>query len=199
MGDAWSTKIQDELIKYQKFEHQPTFIVKINEHYSADENYNSTSFEDLKIVSVGYQQYIIKEIKINTFITLINNHYKNPFINRIRLYDYFSNKIAEDDNVILMATSNCKKRNLAKYNSMSDLVYKSPITKPGLCINKNIMVEIEYIDIYEEEHKKYFQNGYPVDETTYKKNSKYNVKNEVSIDDFDILEYLKQYNWQTNQ
>lgn len=192
-------KKQNELIKYQKFEHQPTFIVKISEHYGGDENFNDASFEDLKIKSIGYQQYIIKEIKINTFITLTNNHYKNPFIDRIRLYDYFYKKMGGNDDAIIIGTSNREKRNLAKYNSITNLFYKSPRTEPGMCINKDIMVEIEYIDVYEEEHIKYFQNGYPVDETTYKKNSRYNVKNEVSIDDFDILEYLKQYNLQTNQ
>lgn len=191
-------KTQNELIKYQKCEHQPTFIVKINQHYGGDKNFNDASFEDIKIMSLVYQQYIIKDIKINTFITLKNNNYKNSFIGRIRLYDYFYIK-RENDDTILIGTSNSEKRNLAKYNSMINLVYKSPRTEPGICINKDIMVEIEYIDVYEEEHKKYFQNGYPVDETTYLRNSNYKSCNEVSIDDFDILEYLKRHNQQTVQ
>lgn len=189
-------KNQNELIEYQKCEHQPTFIVEINKHYGEDKSFNDASYEDLKINCVGNQQYIIVDIKINTYITLKTNYYKNPIVDRIRLYDYFNIRMGKDENAILTATSNRDKRNFAKYISMKNCLYNLPRTERNIHITKDIMVEIEYIDVYQEKRKKYFQNGLPVDETTYLRNSDYKFCNEYSIDDFDLLEYLKRHNLQ---
>lgn len=67
-----------------------------------------------------------------------------------------------------------------------------PDNGPDMDFDKDIMVRIVYVDLYEETHTKYFRNGYPVDEKTYLKYSSYTAGHEASIDNFDMWAYRKQ-------
>lgn len=182
-------KMQDELIKYQKMEHRPNFIVRLTPHYGGDENANDSSFEELTIHNIGNQSYLINDIDINTYITCAFDDEREQFRYRIRFYDYFIKEGREaNSDVIFKATSNREKRNLAKYLSMTDSVYNGKKMR----FSKDIMVRIVYVDLYEETHIKYFRNGYPVDEKTYLEYSNFIVGHEASIDNFDVHTYHNQ-------
>lgn len=186
-------KTQDELIKYQKLEHQPNYILKITEYRGQDENGKDSSFEELVIYNMGNQSYLIKNIAVDVFITWDCNFKDKHFNDRILFFDYFITKKRESDNTVYVATSNRDKRNLAKYSAMNRYANSLPSAYdvPDMFFEKDIMTKIEYIDLYEEAHIKYYRNGYPVDKDTYLKLSKYS--NQASIDNFDMWEYRKEH------
>lgn len=184
-------KMQNELIRYQKMEHQPNFSIKIPQHYGHDENAEDSSYEEVMINNIGNHSYLIKDIQVDVYITCSFKFNNDSLSERILLYDYFTHKVRyNDDNHILTATSSREKRNLARYNSMLELS-RNTNNVSNVTFAKDILIMIEYVDLYEETHVKYFMNGYPIDKETYIKHSTHSTENEFSIDNFDVIKYIK--------
>ena len=77
---------------------------------------------------------------------------------------------------------------MAKYGSLLAYSYSLPDAHdiPKIDFEKNTLVMIEYIDLYNEPRVKYFQNGYPVDKDTYEKYTACQLGHYASIEDFDL-------------
>lgn len=185
-------KMQDRLLEYQKMEHQPNFIVKTVEFCGHDEKGKDTSYEELEIYNYGTRSFIIKDIKVNTFIVWTYDHPNQHFVDNIDFFDYWGNTQRVSDNDLIYKSKNSKMRkNLARYNSL--LSYSNSLPDihdiPKIDFEKNTMVRIEYVDLYNEPHIKYFQNGYPVDKDTYYKCITSLPGHYASIDNFNLWDY----------
>lgn len=189
-------KMQDQLLEYQKMEHQPNFIIKNVEYPGHDEEGKDSSYEELEIYNYGTRSFLIKNIIVKTFLVWTYNHPNQHFVDNIHLFDYWSNAQRISDNDLIFKTKNSKtRRNLAKYGSLLAYSYSLPDAHdiPKIDFEKNTMVMIEYIDLYNEPRVKYFQNGYPVDKDTYEKYTACQLGHYASIEDFDLWKYKSKH------
>ena len=183
-------KMQQELMAYQKMEHQPIFKIKLHEHPGMDDNGKDATYEDLVIQNVGNQSMIIKNISINVFITWTFDYYLDHFLDRIYFYDYFvTQERNSETDVIFTAKGSRNNRNLGKYLEFLNYANNLPDSAPYMDFEKDILVKIEYIDLYNETKIKYFRNGYPIDEETYSISSKTTAEHTTSLAGFNLWEY----------
>ena len=183
-------KTQYEFLEFQKREHQPNYILKIKKYYGYNKDYNDTSYEELLIRNVGHNSAMITDIKVDVFINCKMESPTENFTDRIRIYDYYAykNEFSEGD-LIYRATGTRNKPNYAFYDALLELSRNEHEKGIMLTFLKDIMVKIDYIDLYDESHSKYFRNGLRIDEKTYNKCTKYKLRHEASIDDFDFYKY----------
>jgi len=189
-------KMQDRLLEYQKMEHQPNFIVKNLEFHGHDQEGKDSSYEEIEIYNYGTHSFLIKNITVKTFLVWTYEHPHQHFIDNIYFFDYWGNTQRVSNNDLIFKSSNYKvRKNLARYDSLltysRDLYDTHDISK--ISFQKNTMVIIEYIDLYNEPHAKYFQNGYPVDKDTYEKCTTNLPGHYASIDTFDPWEYKSKH------
>lgn len=186
-------KMQQELLQYQKMEHQPKFIIKSVKHPGRDESGDST-YEEIKIHNVGNQSILIKDVTVGAYVTWDYEYKLDRFLDRIHFHDYFSSssQVASDE-AIYIATSDHEKRNFAKYKALEDYAFNLPNGAPEMLFSKDILVKIQYIDLYNEAQTKYFLNGYPIEEETYQKHTATTCERWTSIHTFDKWSYKNKY------
>lgn len=187
-------KMQQELMAYQKMEHQPIFKIKLLEHHGADDNGKDATYEDLVIQNVGNQSMIIKNIFVKVFITWSYDYNFDHFLDRIYFYDYFVSQDRNYENdVIFTAKGSRSNRNLGKYLEFVNLANNLPDSAPYMDFDKEILVMIEYIDLYNETRIKYFRNGYPIDENSYCISSKTTSEHTTSLAGFNLWKYKSEH------
>ncbi len=162
---------QEMQIRYQKMEHQPFFIVKaVRRPYQKDGQ--DVYCEEVEVFNYGYKSFAIENIKISAFVQMSRTSIEEGNKEyRMRMYDYFGiiSYIKDDNNQVASTHMSHLNENLENYLKLYNFIYSQSSDKSikSIILSKDILVKIEYKDVYEEERAVYFQNGMQIDESHY--------------------------------
>jgi hypothetical protein len=162
---AKQTNIYKQQAKYEKQEHQPVFIIEIKQEQDSDDGKYGT--DRLYIRNVGARVRSPFKVKTSLFFRLTHSVKDQRSAIRVKVSDYFglSRKGYGNGNIIYEAHSAGNNRAYCElYNqSLAD----SRRGDEYYFLDKDLLIEISYTDLYNESHTLYFNDDMEITKTEY--------------------------------